>query len=76
MAHARQATGVGTVCISGGVFQNAWLADTLLEGLARDGFVVHINEQVPVNDGGVSYGQAAIGAARLGSRAGHSGQEG
>ena len=76
VAHARQATGVGTVCISGGVFQNAWLADTLLEGLARDGFVVHINEQVPVNDGGISYGQAAIGAARLGSRAGHSGQEG
>jgi hydrogenase maturation protein HypF len=75
-ADARSRTGVDTVCISGGVFQNAWLADTLLEGLARDGFVVHINEQVPVNDGGISYGQAAIGAARLGAGAGHSGQEG
>ena len=38
--------------------------------LARDGFTVHINERVPVNDGGISYGQAAIGAARLGSPAG------
>ena len=31
---------------------------------------VHINERVPVNDGGISYGQAAIGAARLGALAG------
>jgi hydrogenase maturation protein HypF len=70
LADARRTTGVDIVCLSGGVFQNVWLADTLLDGLARDGFTVYINERVPVNDGGISYGQAAIGAARLGSPAG------
>ena len=62
---ARAATGLATVCLSGGVFQNAWLADALLGGLANDGFDVHINERVPVNDGGISYGQAAVAAARM-----------
>ncbi len=73
MAHeARQATGVRVVCLSGGVFQNRRLASDLLRGLAADGFETFINRQVPVNDGGVSYGQAAIAAARLaeGSAAG------
>ncbi len=62
---AREATGVRTVCLSGGVFQNRRLASDLLRGLASDGFEVFINRQVPVNDGGVSYGQAAVAAARL-----------
>ena len=70
LANARRTTGVDIVCLSGGVFQNVWLADTLLDDLSRDGFTVHINERVPVNDGGISYGQAAVGAARLGSPAG------
>jgi len=62
---ARERTGVRTVCLSGGVFQNRRLAADLLRGLASDGFEVFINRQVPVNDGGVSYGQAAVAAARL-----------
>jgi hydrogenase maturation protein HypF len=70
LADARTRTGVRTVCLSGGVFQNRRLASDLLRGLAGDGFEVFINRQVPVNDGGVSYGQAAVAAARLGSGAG------
>ncbi len=66
---ARDLTGVRTVCLSGGVFQNRRLASDLLRGLASDGFEVFINRQVPVNDGGVSYGQAAVAAARLASGA-------
>ena len=62
---ARTRTGVRTVCLSGGVFQNQRLAAGLLRRLAGDGFEPFINRQVPVNDGGVSYGQAAIAAARL-----------
>jgi hydrogenase maturation protein HypF len=62
---SRRSTGVRTICLSGGVFQNRRLASTLLRRLGRDGFEVFINRQVPVNDGGVSYGQAAIAAARL-----------
>jgi hydrogenase maturation protein HypF len=53
------------VALSGGVFQNQWLATTLVRRLTRDGFEVHTNERVPANDGGISYGQAAVAAARL-----------
>jgi hypothetical protein len=49
------------------VFQNRRLATDLLRRLAAEGFEPFINRMVPVNDGGVSYGQAAIGAARLAS---------
>jgi hydrogenase maturation protein HypF len=74
-AHAR--TGVRAVCLSGGVFQNRRLASTLLRQLAADGFEPFINRQVPVNDGGVSYGQAAVAAARLAAGAsGAPGSEG
>ena len=65
LSDARARTGLRTVCLSGGVFQNRRLASALLRELASDGFEPNINRQVPVNDGGVSYGQAAIAAARL-----------
>jgi hydrogenase maturation protein HypF len=47
------------------VFQNQWLASTLVRSLTGDGFEVHVNHRVPANDGGISYGQAAVAAARL-----------
>jgi hydrogenase maturation protein HypF len=59
------ATGLRNVVLSGGVFQNQWLASTLVRTLAGDGFEVHTNQKVPANDGGISYGQAAVAAARL-----------
>ncbi len=65
VAAAAAETGLRVVCLSGGVFQNRRLATTLLRRLAADGFRVHVNRLVPVNDGGISYGQAAIAAARL-----------
>ena len=64
-ADAATSTGIRTVCLSGGVFQNRRLATTLLRRLAGDGFEVFINRRVPVNDGGISYGQAAIAAATM-----------
>jgi hydrogenase maturation protein HypF len=77
LSDAQARTGVRTVCLSGGVFQNRRLASTLLRGLASDGFEPFINRAVPVNDGGVSYGQAAIAAARLAAGAsGAPGKEG
>jgi hydrogenase maturation protein HypF len=54
-----------TVCLSGGVMQNQLLARSLLTGLSGAGLEPLINERVPVNDGGISYGQAAVAAARL-----------
>ncbi len=55
------------VCLSGGVFQNQLLLKLTLPALAEAGFDVFIHHQVPCNDGGISLGQAAIAACRLGS---------
>jgi hydrogenase maturation protein HypF len=62
------ARGIGTVALSGGVFQNRYLLGRLSEVLASDGLRVLVNREVPTNDGGVSLGQAIIASAR--SRAG------
>ena len=67
VAEVGQATGLETVVLSGGVFQNQWLATNLVRRLTGDGFEVHTNRLVPANDGGISYGQAAVAAARLAS---------
>ena len=56
----RSAGGPSAVALSGGVFQNRLLAD-LTEGLLEaGGFEVLAAGLVPVNDGGVSLGQAAV----------------
>jgi hydrogenase maturation protein HypF len=57
--------GVDTLALSGGVFQNRTLFEGLSSALRRAGFKVLTQRQVPANDGGISLGQAAIGAARL-----------
>jgi hydrogenase maturation protein HypF len=58
-------TGVRQVCLGGGVFQNALLTGATLRALAGAGLEAHVGRDVPVNDGGISYGQAAVAAARL-----------
>ncbi|GAA4039318.1 carbamoyltransferase HypF [Nonomuraea soli] len=62
--HAATETGVSTVCLSGGVFQNRLLAVDVLDRLEAAGFDAYIGERVPVNDAGISFGQAAVAAAR------------
>jgi hydrogenase maturation protein HypF len=61
---ARARSGLHTVALSGGVFQNRLLLDQLMTLLEAQGFQVLINRRVPPNDGGISLGQAAIAAAR------------
>jgi hydrogenase maturation protein HypF len=56
-----------TVVLSGGTFQNLRLHDSTRARLERLGFRVLTHRAVPPNDGGISYGQAAVAAARLGS---------
>jgi hydrogenase maturation protein HypF len=66
---ASRTTKTRHVVLSGGVFQNQWLSGELVRRLTRDGFEVHTNHLVPANDGGISYGQAAVAAARLATQA-------
>ena len=61
---ARAATGLDTVALSGGVFQNLLLLEAAVAGLAADGFRVLLHGRVPPNDGGISLGQAAVAGAR------------
>ena len=62
---ARKLTGLKTVALSGGVFQNRLLLEQLMGRLDEMAFHVYINQRVPPNDGGLSLGQAAVAAARL-----------
>ncbi len=57
--------GVDTLALSGGVFQNRTLFEGVAASLSEAGFTVLTHRQVPTNDGGISLGQAAVGAARL-----------
>ncbi|MBR4749517.1 MAG: carbamoyltransferase HypF [Abditibacteriota bacterium] len=60
----RRQTGYDRVCLSGGVFQNALLLGQCLSLLRDGGFEVYTGNRVPVNDGGLSLGQALIGQMR------------
>jgi len=61
----RRETGLSRVALSGGVWQNMALLERALGTLQAEHFEVLIHHQVPSNDGGVSLGQALVGAARL-----------
>jgi hydrogenase maturation protein HypF len=60
----RERTGLGTVALSGGVFQNTLLLNRTVSRLEARGFAVLVHSRVPCNDGGISLGQAVIAAAR------------
>ncbi|MEV0053251.1 carbamoyltransferase HypF [Saccharopolyspora shandongensis] len=59
----RDSTGIGTVALSGGVFQNVLLLQRVTMLLDRNGFRTLLHSQVPPNDGGISLGQAAVAGA-------------
>ena len=58
-------TGIRSIVLSGGVWQNITLIGRTLALLKKDGFKVYIHREVPTNDGGLSLGQAAIASTRL-----------
>jgi len=60
----RESTGVHTVALSGGVFQNVLLLGRTVDRLESNGMRVLTHSRVPTNDGGVSLGQIAVAAAR------------
>ena len=63
---AAEATGIRLVALAGGVFQNARLLTSVRVRLADHGFRVLLPRRLGPNDGAVSYGQAAVAAARAG----------
>lgn len=62
---ARAQSGVNTVVLGGGCFQNRLLLQRAKERLETAGFFVLCAREVPQNDGGLSLGQAAVAAQRL-----------
>ena len=63
--------GLDTVALSGGVFMNRLLLQLLTRELKGAGLTVLLPRTIPVNDGCIAYGQAAIARARLAQAASH-----
>lgn len=63
-AAAARDRGRDTVALSGGVFANLVLLESVRSGLETAGLRVLVHSQVPCNDGGVSLGQVAVAASR------------
>jgi hydrogenase maturation protein HypF len=59
----RQTEGINTIVLSGGVFENDYLLKKLYDCLTLEGFEVFYNHQIPINDGGISFGQLNIANA-------------
>lgn len=57
--------GIDTFALSGGVFMNRLLLQLLTRELKSAGFTVLVPHTVPVNDGCIAYGQAAVARTRL-----------
>lgn len=64
----RQDTGISTVALSGGVWQNMILLSTVVGILEQKGFSIYSNQRVPTNDGGLALGQAVVAGARIRER--------
>ncbi|MBN1756089.1 carbamoyltransferase HypF [bacterium] len=56
----RDDTGINSVVLSGGVFQNTLLLQIAKEKLSQNRFKVYIPSRTPVNDGCISLGQIAL----------------
>ncbi len=61
----RRATGVSTVALSGGVWQNMTLLRKATFLLEQRKYKVLIHTKVPANDGGIALGQAVVAFHRL-----------
>ncbi|RCK76059.1 MAG: [NiFe] hydrogenase metallocenter assembly protein HypF [Anaerolineae bacterium] len=58
----RGQTGIRSVALSGGVWQNITLLEQAFNLLKEAGFEVLTHREIPANDGGISLGQVAVAA--------------
>ena len=63
-----ESTGIKKVALTGGCMQNAILLEGLIFTLTEMGFQTYTGSDIPINDGGISVGQAVIGGLRHVSR--------
>jgi hydrogenase maturation protein HypF len=68
-------TGIQDIVLSGGCLQNKLLMEGLYHVLSQNGFHVYTGKEIPINDGGVSIGQALIGGMQHVSCHSHAGYE-
>jgi hydrogenase maturation protein HypF len=61
----RVKTGLNRICLSGGTFHNVYLSGKLERSLTAHHFEVFTQREVPAGDGGLSLGQAVVGARRF-----------
>ena len=61
-------TGICDIVLSGGCLQNKLLLEGLFHVLSQNGLRVFTGRSIPINDGGVSLGQAIIGGLQHVSR--------
>jgi hydrogenase maturation protein HypF len=64
-SEAAEGTGLRELALSGGVFQNRIFTEALLGALRKFCVAALVGARVPVNDGGISTGQAAAGVLAL-----------
>lgn len=57
---------INHVALSGGVFENIYLLEAIYKKLKDESFKVYFNEQIPINDSGISVGQLAIANEAIG----------
>ncbi|MBN2763102.1 MAG: carbamoyltransferase HypF [Bacteroidales bacterium] len=60
----RNETGITKVVLSGGSFQNKYMAEQAIALLTGNDFDVYMAGKVPVNDGGIALGQLVIAARK------------
>lgn len=61
----REREGINKVVLSGGVFENQYLIKNMYKILQNKGFHVFFNKQIPINDGGISFGQLYAASAMI-----------
>ena len=65
VAEISRESGIRTVALSGGTFQNRYLSSMVESSLLNDRFRVLVPVQLPSNDGGIALGQLMVAARKL-----------